>query len=97
MIVLVLEWSTDMGHITTLSSKGQITIPQEVRDELGLKPDDKIEIVVDGAGTARLRKAGPSLEDLMGSLPLGIPVEEAIERAKAERAEHYLRVFEALG
>lgn len=85
-----------MSHFTTLTSNGQVTIPKEVLDELGLKPSDKIEILVDGEGGARLRKAGPSLEELMGSLPLGIPVEEAIERAKAERAEHYRREYEAL-
>lgn len=79
---------------STLTSEGQITIPQEILDELGLKPSDKIEIVVDGAGGARLRKAGPSLEELMGSLPLiGISVEEAIELAKEERAQEYAREY----
>jgi antitoxin PrlF len=31
-----------MAWITTLTSKGQVTIPKEIRDELGLKPSDKI-------------------------------------------------------
>lgn len=27
---------------TTVSSKGQITIPKEIRDKLGLKPGDRV-------------------------------------------------------
>ena len=76
-----------MGRITTLTSKGQVTIPKEIRDELGLKPFDKIEFVSEN-GRVRLRKALPSLEELMGSLPpLGVDVEEAIRLAKEERAQ----------
>lgn len=79
-----------MGQVTTLTRKGQVTIPKEVRERLGLKPFDKIEIVVDEEGSARLRKAYPSLRELMGSLPLiGMSAEEAIARARAERDEHY--------
>jgi AbrB family looped-hinge helix DNA binding protein len=33
-----------------ITSKGQVTIPQQVRRELGLEPGDEVEIVVqDGA------------------------------------------------
>lgn len=75
-----------MGRITTLTSKGQVTIPKEIRDELGLKPHDKIEVFLEN-GHAWLRKAYPSLEEVAGSLPaLGMPIEEAIELAKEERA-----------
>ncbi|OJY50069.1 AbrB/MazE/SpoVT family DNA-binding domain-containing protein [Pseudonocardia sp. 73-21] len=35
-----------------ITSKGQITIPQQVRRELGLEPGDDVEIVVrDGVAT----------------------------------------------
>jgi looped-hinge helix DNA binding domain, AbrB family len=35
-----------------ITSKGQITIPQQVRRELGLEPGDEVEIVVrDGVAT----------------------------------------------
>jgi AbrB family looped-hinge helix DNA binding protein len=36
-----------------ITSKGQVTIPQQVRRELGLEPGDEVEIVVD-AGAARI-------------------------------------------
>jgi antitoxin PrlF len=39
-----------------ITSKGQVTIPQEIRDELGLLPNTEVAFdVVDGE--ARLRKA----------------------------------------
>lgn len=35
-----------------ITSKGQVTIPQDVRRELGLAPGDEVEIVVrDGSAT----------------------------------------------
>ena len=79
-----------MGRVTTLTSKGQVTVPKEVRDALGLRPHDKVRISVEN-GHAVLRKAYPSLRDIVGSLPpLGMPIEEAIEQAKEERAERLM-------
>jgi AbrB family looped-hinge helix DNA binding protein len=43
-----------------ITSKGQVTIPQQVRRELGLEPGDEVEIVVrDGAATI-VPTEGPS-------------------------------------
>lgn len=40
-----------------ITTKGQVTIPQEIREELGLLPNTEVTFdIVDGA--ARLRKAG---------------------------------------
>ena len=33
---------------TTLTKKGQVTIPQEIRSRLGLKPRDKVVFEVEG-------------------------------------------------
>lgn len=76
-----------MARVTTLTSKGQVTIPKAIRDELGLKPRDEVEIFIKD-GDVWLRKADSSLQDLAGSLPpIGLDIEEAIERAKEERAQ----------
>ncbi len=48
--------------VRSLSPKGQITLPAEVRKRLGLKPRDKVRIVVDDEGTVRL--AVPRYRDL---------------------------------
>ncbi len=79
-----------MTRVTTMTSKGQVTIPKAVRDELGLKPKDKIRFSVEH-GHIVLRKAYPSLAEVVGSLPpLGMPIEEAIAEAKDERARRLI-------
>jgi antitoxin PrlF len=34
-----------MGYFSTISSKGQVTVPQEIRKRLGIKAGDRIEFV----------------------------------------------------
>ncbi len=34
-----------MGYFSTISSKGQLTMPQEIRKRLGLGPGDRVEFV----------------------------------------------------
>ncbi len=76
-----------MATVTSLTRRGQVTIPKEVRDQLGLKPFDKIEMTAEG-GEARLRKAPMTLEEVAGSLPaLDVPIEDMPRLAREERAE----------
>jgi AbrB family looped-hinge helix DNA binding protein len=76
---------------TTLTSKGQITLPKEVRDQLGLKAGVKFECYVDRDGHVALVPLTVKLEDLIGILPYSGPpktieeINEAIERAAVER------------
>ena len=78
-----------------LTTKGQVTIPLEVRKELGLKTGDQIEFTLDPA-TGRFgigRKAG-SILDLYGVLKYdGPPVSvEAMNQAIGEHlAEEDMR------
>jgi antitoxin PrlF len=61
----------------TITSKGQITIPVEVRKKLGLKAGDKISFFEDEAGTYTFQPKTGSIMDLkgilqkMGYAPLG--------------------------
>lgn len=54
---------------STLTSKGQITVPREIREELGLRAGDKLLFEVeDGNILLKVLKQKP-LEELWGSLP----------------------------
>ena len=52
---LVVENFKRMKEVlSTLTSKGQVTIPKEVRQHLGLKTKDGIAFVIEDGGTVRL-------------------------------------------
>ena len=40
-----------------ITSKGQVTIPVEIRKQFGFMPDTEVEFVVEGKNTVVLRKA----------------------------------------
>jgi antitoxin PrlF len=40
-----------MANSSVLSSKGQLTVPQEIRERLGLKEGDRVEFVVENGLT----------------------------------------------
>ena len=45
-----------MSKLTNLTVKGQVTIPKDVRDALGLKPGEAVEIDWQGGNEAIIRK-----------------------------------------
>jgi AbrB family looped-hinge helix DNA binding protein len=54
--------------ISTVTSKGQVTIPAEVREYLGIKTHDKIAFVIDQDGGVRLRVPQyPRISSLSGA------------------------------
>jgi antitoxin PrlF len=57
---------------STISSKGQITVPLEIRRRLGLKEGDRVEFVVEGERT--IIRPAQSREDpfkkYVGALPV---------------------------
>jgi antitoxin PrlF len=54
--------------VATLTSKGQTTIPKEIRDLLGLAPGDKLDFVVESDGRVVLRPATLDVRQLRGLL-----------------------------
>lgn len=54
---------------TTLTSKGQVTLPKEIRDRLALRQGDRLRVAVDADGRVTLdREREPQVEDLYGLL-----------------------------
>jgi AbrB family looped-hinge helix DNA binding protein len=52
----------------TLTSKGQTTIPKDIRDALGLKPKDRIHYTLMHDGTVIMRAKTRSIVELKGVL-----------------------------
>ena len=61
-----------------LSSKGQVTIPQKVRERLGLRTGDRVEFAEDGGNTVLrpVREGVRSFADYIGMAPGFRSVEE---------------------
>lgn len=55
-------------QLTTLTSKGQITIPKNVRDTIGLHTGDKIEFVITEKNEVLLRPITKKADDVFGVL-----------------------------
>lgn len=77
---------------TKVSSKGQITLPKEVRDQLGIKQGTELTVNVEN-GTIRIEKAEDRWRRWEGALA-GTDVLEQLEREhrwEIERDEARLR------
>lgn len=57
-----------MGAESTLTAKGQTTIPKDIRDGLGLKSGDRISFTMMPDGTVRMRIKNKSIMALGGTL-----------------------------
>lgn len=77
-----------------VTSKGQVTIPVEIRERLGLLPNSEVEFELDG-NTARIRKArgrsgnsrGLSIvQQLRGKATTSMSTEEIMALTRGEDA-----------
>ena len=78
--------------LATLTSKGQVTIPKEIRDAFGLHSGDRVEFIISGEEEAVLRPVTKKIDDVFGRLhrpgrkPVSIKeMDRAIERKVRER------------
>ena len=77
---------------STLTSKGQITLPKAVRDHLHVAPGDRVDFVIETSGLVMVRPARSRLSELDGMLkrsgqrPVSIEeMDEAIAREHSRR------------
>lgn len=82
----------------TMTSKGQITVPKDIRDDLGLEPGSKVLFVKVGEGHYRVLARTGHLSDLAGLLhrpgqpSVGIEqMNDDIARAAASQGERGAR------
>lgn len=76
---------------STLTSKGQATIPKQIREVLRLQPGDRVEFILEGDRVV-LRRAAADLTDLDGLLdrsgrkPVSVEaMHETVERAVSQQ------------
>ncbi len=72
----------------TVTSKGQVTLPKQVREVLRIKAGDQVDFILDAEGEVRVRAGRFDVRDLKGLLhrPGRKPVSlEAMDEAIARR------------
>ena len=76
-----------MAITSTISSKGQVTVPVEVRRRLGVGAGDQVEFVFDGQQTVLrpVRPQGNPFEKWIGIAPQLGSLEEIIRREREMR------------
>ncbi len=75
--------------LSTVTSKGQVTIPKDVREHLGIETNDKVAFVIEDDGTVRLHALQyptvASLRGAAGTLPEPLSWEQMREIAREDR------------
>lgn len=82
---------TTTQHLRTVTSKGQVTIPVEIREMLGIHPNDQVVIQV-SEGRVEIKQALMKLEQTFGAVPaLKKPV--SIKQMRDIAIEEHLEKF----
>lgn len=86
---------------STVTSKGQVTIPAAVRAHLGLKKKDKVIFNIEPDGTVRLSVPRyPTVDSLTGAagkLERPLTWKEMLEIAREDQVKEYLARRDASG
>ncbi|MGH2532546.1 MAG: AbrB/MazE/SpoVT family DNA-binding domain-containing protein [Thermomicrobiales bacterium] len=85
--------------VSTITSKGQVTIPVEVRRHLGVGTTDKVTFVLEDDGRVELRPARFTVAALRGVVPPlpgceTVDFEDQINEALNERVDEIVRRLE---
>lgn len=70
--------------IATLTSKGQTTVPREIREGLGLEPGDRLHFTLLPNGTVIMRAKKRDVRSIAGMLH--VPGRPAVSVARMNRA-----------
>lgn len=73
--------------LSTVSDKGQITVPKRLRERLGIHPGDRLELVEDAGrlvATKTVPGDGDPVDAVLGILNLDVSVDEAINAMRGD-------------
>lgn len=78
--------------VSTITSKGQVTIPDVIRRQVKLQAGDQIEWEVSETGKIEVRRAGMSLDELVTILPRrkkAVSLDEMERQVRAHLADKH--------
>jgi AbrB family looped-hinge helix DNA binding protein len=84
------EMTTIRHYHTTLTERGQVTLPAEIRKKLGVRPKEEVTFEVEG-DTIRIVPSRFTVESVRGSVPPLAerrPLKEIFDIAAEEHAGH---------
>ena len=55
-----------------VTSKGQITIPQDVRDKFGFLPGTEVDVIAEGNKAIIVKSVRENIEDTISGMPLDL-------------------------
>lgn len=74
-----------------ITSKGQVTIPKDIREKIGLLPETEVEfevreseVILKKAGPGKTTRLGPYLSVLRGSAEISMTTDEIMELTRGE-------------
>ncbi len=70
--------------LSTVTSKGQVTIPKDIRTQLNIRTNDKVDFVIEGNRAVLVPVR--SLRELRGAVQTAGTGDPAVERATAKKA-----------
>lgn len=82
-------------YVAKVTSKGQLTLPAEIRRELGIDAGDRVMIIMEGTH-AELRRLEHTVESAFQSIPTPAGLitgdfDDLIEEAMADHADEFVR------
>ncbi len=73
--------------LSTVSEKGQITVPKRLRERLGIRPGDQLELVEDAGrlvATKAVPGGGDPVDAVYGILSLDVSTNETIRALRGQ-------------
>lgn len=73
-----------------VNSKGQVTIPADLREQIGLRPGDEVDVVADGGTLRIVRREGSATRGqrathrLRGAATTALSTEQLMELLRGE-------------
>jgi len=82
------------SYDATVTSKGQVTLPKELRERLRVRSGDKVRFTPEGEGRIVMARASHSIRDMFGILgkpPRSLTLEEIDEVIRKAAVERFQR------